>query len=102
MADVFNNLKNCTAKFLERDCNVSLLPARLARIADVPVIAAVPELMNGTIHIYNGPRFDLTTSKTDPSRVMQFFMSFFETEIRRNPSIWSVFVRGSLSGKTTW
>jgi Bacterial lipid A biosynthesis acyltransferase len=97
MADVFNNLKNCSARFLERDCNVSLLPARLAKIAEVPLIAAIPELRNDTIHIYNGPGFDPKRTNPDPSGIMQIFMAFFEKEIRRNPSIWAGFVRESLS-----
>jgi lauroyl/myristoyl acyltransferase len=97
MADVFNNLKNCSARFLGRDYNVSLLPARLAKIAQVPLIAAVPELRKHTIHINNGPGFDPKKSNPGSSAIMQLFMTFFEEEIRRNPSIWAGFVRGSLS-----
>jgi hypothetical protein len=97
MADLFNNLKNCSSVFLDCHCNVSLLPVRIAKIAKVPVIAAVPELCGNSIKASYGPRFDFRNSTTELSSVMQTFLYFFETEIRRNPSIWSVFVRGSLS-----
>jgi Bacterial lipid A biosynthesis acyltransferase len=97
MVDVFNNLSNCSAKFLERDYNVSLFPARLAKIADVPLMAVVPELRNGTIHFCTGPRFDLKIVNSDSCTVMQNLLAFFEKEIRQNPSIWSPFVRESLS-----
>jgi hypothetical protein len=74
-----------------------LLPARMAKIAKVPVIAAMPELCGSSIQASYGPQFDFRNSTTGLSSVMQTFLFFFETEIRRKPSIWSVFVRGSLS-----
>jgi lauroyl/myristoyl acyltransferase len=97
MADVFIERNNCNSVFLDRNCNISLFPARLAKIAGVPVVAVVPELRQGTIQIFDGPRFHFKNTNVDPLMVMQRLMSFFEKEIRRNPSIWSVFVRGSLS-----
>ena len=101
MVDVFNNLKNCAARFLEKDCNISLLPARLAKIAGVPLISAIPEWCGETIHIHKGPWFNSDKTGMHSSEVMQTFLSFFENEIRRNPSIWSAFVRGSLSSYTS-
>lgn len=100
IADVFkktNSFSNCSAKFLEKDYNVSLLPVRLARIAGVPLMAVLPEFRNGTIHILEGPRFDLKILNSYSCEVMQNLLAFFEKEIKRDPSIWSPFIRESLS-----
>lgn len=96
-ADIFNNLSNCPIKFLEKDCNASILPARLSKIANVPLMACVPELRNGTIHICSGPRFDPKMWNHDSQVVMKNLLAFFELELRRNPSIWAVFICKSLS-----
>ena len=50
-ADVFNKSNDQPAEILGKPGNLSLLPARLARIADVPLQAAVPILRNGRIDI---------------------------------------------------
>jgi hypothetical protein len=89
MIDIFNNLSNCPAKFFENNYNVSLLPARLARLANVPLIAAVPELRKEAVDIYAGPQFDSKILNSDPCGVMQSLLVFFEKEIQRAPYIWS-------------
>jgi len=100
-ADIFNNLSNCPIKFLEKDRNASILPARLSKIANVPLMACVPELCNGTIHISSGPRLDLKMLNNDAHLATQNLFAFFELKLRRNPSIWAVFVSNSLS-KHEW
>jgi lauroyl/myristoyl acyltransferase len=94
---VFNSLSDCPVHFFEKDCNASLLPARLAEIAGVPLMAVAPELVNRTIHINKGPQSDVKKFNFDPCKATKNFLAFFEMEIRRNPSIWSVFVCESLS-----
>jgi hypothetical protein len=88
VADTFNHLDNCQVKFLDKDRNVSLLPVRLAKIAEVPLILAIPVLINGTVHIEPGPPFDLATLNADYSTAMQKVISLMESEIRKCPWIW--------------
>jgi len=67
---------------------MSTLPARLAAIAGVPLITAIPRLRNGMIHIDSGPRFGVNKPDSDPGDVMQRLVSFLESEIRTDPGIW--------------
>jgi hypothetical protein len=96
-ADVFNKSNNHPTEILGKPGNLSLLPARLARIAGVPLMAAVPQLRNGAIHIYAGPRYDHQIKHDDMGTVMQNMLGFFESEIKKDPSIWSYFVNDPLS-----
>lgn len=86
--DNFNKLNNCPVKFLGSRCNVSMFPARLARIAGVPLITAVPTLCDGTIQIKYGPRFDADNINANPENVMKNIIRFLEAEIKNNPGIW--------------
>jgi hypothetical protein len=86
--DNFNKQKNCPVNFLGNCYNVSSLPARLAKIAKVPLITAIPTLHNGTIDIHFGPRFDSKNLDSRSNTVMQNLISFLETEIKNNPGIW--------------
>jgi hypothetical protein len=97
-ADVFDKSNDQPAEILGKQGNLSLLPARLARIAGVPLLAAIPILRNKKIDIQAGPLIDHHTPYSDPRTVMQTLLSFFELEIKRNPSVWSYFVNDSLSG----
>jgi len=97
-ADVFNKSSDQPAEILGKPGNLSLLPARLARIAGVPLMAAVPILRNGRIDIQAGPIIDQHIPYSDMRAVMQILLRFFELEIKRNPSIWSYFVNDPLSG----
>jgi hypothetical protein len=86
--DVFNNLNNCPVNFFGNCCNVSLLPARLARIAKVPLFTAIPTLRNGVINIDFGPEFDLHHLNSDSSGVMKNIILFLESELKNNPGVW--------------
>ena len=96
-ADVFNKSADQPAEILGKPGNLSLLPARLARIAGVPLMAAVPQVRNGVIHIYPGPRYDAQIPHAEMGTVMQNLLGFFENEIKKDPSIWSYFVNDPLS-----
>jgi hypothetical protein len=91
-ADIFNNLKNCPVKFLGNYHNASLLPVRLARIAEVPLIVAIPSLQNRTINFLHYPEFYINVTEQNSSFVIQDIISFLETEINKNPSIWHSYV----------
>jgi hypothetical protein len=91
-ADVFNNLNNCPVQFLGNHLNASLLPVRLARVAEVPLIVAIPTLRNGTINFIPGPQFDLKMIELNSCSIIQSIISFLETEIKKSPSIWPSFI----------
>lgn len=96
-ADTFDKSTGLPAQILGKPGNLSLLPARLAMIARVPLFTAVPQLRNDGIHIYPGPRFDAPVGKTEMNQLMQNILGFFENEIKKDPSVWSYFVNEPLS-----
>jgi hypothetical protein len=96
MADIFNDLTNCPVKFFEKSCNASLFPLRLAEIASTSLVTVIPALENKTVQIHTGPRVSLS-NETDPEKIMQTLLSYFEKEIKQNPSVWSDYIKGSLS-----
>jgi hypothetical protein len=96
-ADTFDKSDNDPAEMLGKTGNLSLLPVRLARIAGVPLLTAIPQLRNGEIHIYAGPRFEPPIRNTEMGEMMQNMLGFFENEIKKDPSIWAYFVNEPLS-----
>ena len=97
MADIFNDLNNCPVKFFEKPCNASLFPLRLAKIANTSLVTVVPALKNKTVQIHTGPEVSSNGYKEDPGKIMQIFLSYFENEIKEDPSVWSGYIRGSLA-----
>jgi lauroyl/myristoyl acyltransferase len=90
--DNFNDQVNCPVKFFGNWNNASMFPARLAKLANVPLITAIPIFRNGTINIECGPRFYLNNETSDPTTVTQDMISFLEAAITNAPDIWSPFV----------
>jgi hypothetical protein len=99
MADIFNDLGNCPVKFFEKPCNASFFPLRLAKIANTSLVTVMPALKNEAVQILTGPQVSLNGSNNDPGKIMQMLFSYFEKEIKRDPSIWSGYIRGSLSSE---
>jgi len=95
-ADVFDQSTNCPACIMGKYGNLSLLPARLARLADVPMITVIPALRNGSIQLAEGVRLNMKISESDTIPVMQKFLAHFENEIKTDPSVWSYFVNDPL------
>jgi hypothetical protein len=95
--DVLIGSKTCAASFFEKDCQVSLTPVRLARIAGVPIVAAFTKIENGRLNIRTGIQYDLQIIKANPDNVMQKILRFIENEIKKSPSVWTDFVRKPLS-----
>ena len=92
-ADTFNNLSNCPVKFLGNYLNASLLPARLANVAQVPLVVAIPVLDDGAIHFNAGPKIECKMLRIGIPVIIQNLVSFLETEIIKNPSIWPLYVK---------
>lgn len=99
MADIFNDLNNCPVKFFEKPCNASLFPLRLAKLANTSLVTVIPALQNETVQIHTGPRVLLSSYKNDPGKIMQSLLSYFEKEIKQDPSVWSGYIRGSLANE---
>ena len=85
-ADVFNKSNDQPAEILGKPGNLSLLPVRLARIAGVPLMAAIPRLRNGRIQINTGPCYDRQIQQSEMSGIMQNMLGYFENEIKQDPS----------------
>ena len=94
MADIFNKLSNCPVKFFEKPCNASLFPLRLAKLANTSIVTVMPSLEDNLIKIHRGPEASLNN---EAGKTMQTLLSYFEHEIRQDPSVWSGYIRGSLA-----
>ena len=86
--DIFNKREDCPVKFFENNRNASLLPIRLSRLANVPLVTAIPALRNGAVHLDYGPQFDNDLQQVDDRHMMQQLISFFEEEIKKEPGIY--------------
>jgi hypothetical protein len=86
-ADVFNHLTNCPVQFQGKPANASLLPVRLAKLAAVPIITAIPQLQDGKVNFMPGPGFDYTMMELNACGVIQQVLSFIETAIQKMPSV---------------
>lgn len=91
-ADVFNNLNDCPVKFLGNDHNASLFTERLAILAKVPIITVIPKLSDTRIEFTVGPQFLANDSKSKSTTITAQIISFIESEIESNPSIWTYYV----------
>lgn len=92
-ADTFNNLTDCPVQFLGEISNASLFPARLAGMANVPLIVAIPFLYKGNIHFISGPSFDFRRTKPNFSAVTKNILHFLEHQILKDPSICPFYVK---------
>ena len=87
VADVFGGARGCTATFLGQQRRVSLLPARLAALAGVPLVTLVPTGHARGMRLECGPSFHVGTRNQET--VMRAMLAFYEGEIRRRPALWS-------------
>lgn len=91
-ADVFNNQSNCRVKFMGTLQNASIAPIRIARLAGVPLITALPVLKNGMVHVESGQTYNQPIDSNNHADVMQNIIQYFDKEINKNPSIWPEYV----------
>ena len=87
VADVFDAAHGCTVNFLGRQRRVSLLSARLAALAGVPLVAMLPSRHAHRIRLECGRRFQVGANNQDA--VMREMLAFYENEICRRPALWS-------------
>ena len=74
----------------------STLPARLARIAKVPILAVVPKFQDGRIKIDNGIQIDLKEIRASHQEAIQNIFRFYESEICKFPSTYWVIICPSI------
>lgn len=96
-ADAFIESKTCTIDFFGKTSHVSQTPYRLAKMANVPLVAVAPILINGKIRVHERLRFYPGQTDFSACQTMQSLLAFYEREINKFPEIWSTFVMGSLS-----
>ena len=91
-ADVFNNQSDCRVKFMGALQNASIAPIRIARLAGVPLITALPVLKNGMVHVESGQTYNQPIDSNNHADVMQNIIQYFDKEVSKNPSIWPEYV----------
>ena len=87
VADVFGDAHECEVRFLGVTRRVSLLPARLAALAGVPLVTLLPTRFAHRVRLECGPSFHVVNGNQD--EVMRAMLAFYEREIRRRPALWS-------------
>ena len=91
-ADVFNNQSDCRVKFMGALQNASIAPIRIARLAGVPLITALPVLKNGMVHVESAQTYNQPIDSNNYADVMQNIIQYFDQEVSKNPSIWPEYV----------
>ena len=87
VADVFGGADECEVSFLGVTRRVSLLPARLAALAGVPLVTLLPTRHTHRVQLECGPSFHVVNGNQDT--VMRAMLAFYEREIRCRPALWS-------------
>jgi lauroyl/myristoyl acyltransferase len=95
-ADVFNAQGDCPVRFLGSTLNASIVPARLARIAGVPLLVVVPKLSGRSISFLVGPGIMPQQNLKGDKQAIKHILAFFEAEIEKDPSVWSCYMKQEL------
>ena len=91
-ADVFNESKDCPISFLGKERNLSLLPVRLSKAANVPLIMVIPVFCGNVVKFIAGPCTNPHDDRSDSFSVMRNLICYLENEIKKDPSIWPEYV----------
>lgn len=89
MADYPRARRGCTARFLGQEWHASILPARLAACAGVPLLAWNPSFDRGRLHLEPGPAFAVGSLPEEQEAVTRSVLTYFERTIREKPALWS-------------
>lgn len=89
IADNFGARRTCPATFLGRDVRGSLLGARLAAIACVPLSPAVIVWEKGALRARFGPPLHVARDRRSQIAATVSVLGFLEGEIRRTPAAWN-------------
>jgi hypothetical protein len=94
-ADAFVDREGCFVPFLGELRHASLLPARLARAAGVPIVAAVPVFHDGRITLATGSTLRAHAAR-DEDAVTRAVMADLEKLILEHPAAWNETLRGGV------
>lgn len=97
IGDNIGRFRCCPVVFKGKKRMASTLPARLARIAKVPILAVVPKFQDGRIKIDNGIQIDLKEIRASHQEAIQNIFRFYESEICKFPSTYSPYILNSLN-----
>ena len=89
VADVFDEKREFPVSFLGEPRLASLLPARLAAAAGVPLATIIPERQANCIFLHAGPSYVVGKCAGDQQLAMRALLNFFEREISMRPALWS-------------
>lgn len=92
MGDTIGRSRCCAVNFFGKESMASVLPARLASLAGVPLLAIAPKLEDGMVTLQNGLTLGTDVIYASQDEVMQRIFSFFEDEILCSPSIWAPYI----------
>lgn len=102
IGDNIGRSRCCTVDFFGKECMASILPARLAALAGVPLLAITPKLQDGMVNLHNGITVESEVIRNDPDEAMQIIFKFFEDEILLSPSIWAPYILQSLNQMSSY
>jgi hypothetical protein len=102
IGDNIGRSRCCSINFLGKECMASILPARLALLAGVPLLAVTPQLKNGMVTIQNGITLEFQVIRDKPNEAIQSIFKFFEDEILLSPSIWAPYILQSLNHMSSY
>lgn len=99
IGDNIGRFRCCPIYFIGKDCFASILPARLAAVARVPLLAVFPKFSNGFVNINNGHNIGIEEISGDQQQVIQKIFSYYEDEIRQDPVAYDHKLLASLLGR---
>jgi len=102
IGDNIDRSRCCRINFLGKECMASVLPARLAALARVPLLAVTPQLEDGMVILQNGITLEFEVIRDNPDEAIQSIFKFFEDEILLSPSIWAPYILQSLNHMSSY
>lgn len=102
IGDNLGRSRCCPINFLGKECMASILPARLAAAAGVPLLAITPKLQDGMVNLHNGITVGPELIQKNQKEAIQNIFTFFEDEILRSPSIWAPYILQSVNKMSSY
>ena len=102
IGDNIGRSRCCSVNFLGKECMASILPARLAALAGVPLLAVTPKLQDGMVLLHNGITLEFEVIRDAPDEAIQSIFKFFEDEILLSPSIWAPYILKSFNQMSSY
>jgi hypothetical protein len=88
IADSFDVPGGVALNFLGSKRMASRIAARLAELANVPLVAAIPAYRDGRVRFDVGAKFAAVKAPLSSLRLTTQLVAYVEQEIRRQPAVW--------------